>query len=364
LKRIFFTVTNDLTYDQRMQRICTSLANNGYDVTLIGRQLSNSLPLDNRTYKQKRLRCFFNKGFLFYLEYNTRLFFYLFSVKMDAICAIDLDTILPCLFVTSLKNLVRIYDAHEYFTELKEVHTRPMVQKIWRAVERFSVPKFKWGYTVSNGLAEAFHHKYQRDYLVIRNLPVLNKNSQNLPREKTLLYQGAVNHGRGFEWLIPAMKMVPYKLIVCGDGNFMTGLKQLINEHQVQDKIELKGMVLPGDLPLYAQKASLGIAISEKEGLNQYMALPNKFFDYMHGGLPQIAMKFPEYEHINQQYKIAVLIDSLLPENISNTINSTMQNEELLKEMENNCLQAREVFCWQSEEQKLVAYYNQIFAIE
>jgi glycosyltransferase involved in cell wall biosynthesis len=364
LKRIFFTVTNDLTYDQRMQRICTSLANNGYDVTLIGRQLSNSLPLDNRTYKQKRLRCFFNKGFLFYLEYNTRLFFYLFSVKMDAICAIDLDTILPCLFVTSLKNLVRIYDAHEYFTELKEVHTRPMVQKIWRAVERFSVPKFKWGYTVSNGLAEAFHHKYQRDYLVIRNLPVLNKNSQNLPREKTLLYQGAVNHGRGFEWLIPAMKMVPYKLIVCGDGNFMTGLKQLINEHQVQDKIELKGMVLPGDLPLYAQKASLGIAISEKEGLNQYMALPNKFFDYIHGGLPQIAMKFPEYEHINQQYKIAVLIDSLLPENISNTINSTMQNEELLKEMENNCLQAREVFCWQSEEQKLVAYYNQIFAIE
>jgi glycosyltransferase involved in cell wall biosynthesis len=347
-----------------MQRICTSLANNSFDVTLIGRQLTNSLPLDKRTYKQKRLRCFFNKGFLFYLEYNTRLFFHLLPAKMDAICAIDLDTILPCLVISGLKNTVRIYDAHEYFTELKEVHTRPIVQKVWRAVERFSVQKFKWGYTVSNGLAEAFHHKYQRDYLVIRNLPVLNKNSQNLPREKTLLYQGAVNHGRGFEWLIPAMKMVPYKLVVCGDGNFMTGLKQLINEHQVQDKIELKGMILPENLPLYTQKASLGIAISEKEGLNQYMALPNKFFDYMHGGLPQIAMKFPEYEHINQQYKIAVLIDSLLPENISNTINSTMQNEELLKEMENNCLQAREVFCWQSEEQKLVAYYNQIFAIE
>jgi glycosyltransferase involved in cell wall biosynthesis len=364
LKRIFFTVTNDLTYDQRMQRICTSLANNGFDVTLIGRQLTNSRPLDKRTYKQKRLRCFFNKGFLFYLEYNTRLFFYLLSVKMDAICAIDLDTILPCLFISGLKNTVRIYDAHEYFTELKEVHTRPMVQKTWRAVERFSVPKFKWGYTVSNGLAEAFHHKYQRDYLVIRNLPVLNKNNQDLPREKTILYQGAVNHGRGFEFLIPAMKSVPYKLVICGDGNFMTELKQLISKHQVQDKIELKGMVLPGDLPLYTQKASLGIAISEKEGLNQYMALPNKFFDYMHGGLPQIAMRFPEYEKINHQFKIAVLIDSLSPKDISNTINSIMENDALLKEMEENCMQAREVFCWQFEEQKLVAYYYQIFANE
>ncbi|HJW16263.1 MAG TPA: glycosyltransferase [Flavisolibacter sp.] len=364
MKRIFFTVTNDLTYDQRMQRICTSLANNGYDITLIGRQLSNSLPLDNRPYKQKRLRCFYNKGFLFYLEYNTRLCFYMLQGKMDAICAIDLDTILPCLFVTGLKNLVRIYDAHEYFTELKEVHTRPLVQKIWRAVERLAVPKFKWGYTVSSGLAEAFHNKYQRDYPVIRNLPLLNKNNENLYREKTLLYQGAVNHGRGFEWLIPAMKTVPYKLVICGDGNFMEDLKQLVMKHQVQDKVALKGMVLPGDLPSYTHNASLGIAISEKEGLNQFMALPNKFFDYMHGGLPQIAMRFPEYEKINEQFKIAVLIDNLLPENISNTINFTMQDEALLKELENNCLKAREVFCWQSEEKKLVAYYQQIFAIE
>jgi glycosyltransferase involved in cell wall biosynthesis len=364
LKRIFFTVTNDLTYDQRMQRICTSIAKNGFDVTLIGRQLRDSLPLEKRSYTQKRLRCFINKGFLFYLEYNTRLFFYLLTNRMDAVCAIDLDTILPCLFVSRLKKLVRIYDAHEYFTELKEVHTRPLVQKIWRRIERFAVPQFKWGYTVSQGLAEAFHNKYQRNYWVIRNLPVLNSNNDKLHREKILLYQGAVNEGRGFEYLVPAMKMIPYKLVVCGDGNFMTSLKHLVIEHQVQDRIELKGMVLPRDLPAYTHRASLGIGLSEKEGLNQFLALPNKFFDYMHGGLPQLAMRFPEYEKVNQQFEIAILIDSLQPEVISATINSIMQNDELLNKMENNCLKAREVFCWQAEEQKLVEYYNKIFSLE
>jgi hypothetical protein len=90
LKKIFFTVTNDLTYDQRMHRICTSLAENGYAVTLVGRKLSSSLPLTEKKFRQKRIRCWYKKGKLFYLEYNLRLFTYLLFFKMDAICAIDL----------------------------------------------------------------------------------------------------------------------------------------------------------------------------------------------------------------------------------------------------------------------------------
>jgi hypothetical protein len=35
---------------------------------------------------------------------------------MDGICAIDLDTITPCLAISKLKNIPRIYDAHEFFT--------------------------------------------------------------------------------------------------------------------------------------------------------------------------------------------------------------------------------------------------------
>jgi hypothetical protein len=42
LKKLAFTVTNDLNYDQRMQRICGTLANAGYDVLLIGRKLKTS----------------------------------------------------------------------------------------------------------------------------------------------------------------------------------------------------------------------------------------------------------------------------------------------------------------------------------
>ena len=361
MKQIVFTVTNDLTYDQRMHRICGSLANAGYKVLLVGRKLPGSLPLENKIFQQKRIRCIFKKGFLFYAEYNTRLFFYLLGKKTDAVCAIDLDTILPSLLVSKIRGLKRVYDAHEYFTELKEVRSNKNVKMVWEGIEKLGIPHFPFGYTVSQGLADAFKKEYRKDYEVIRNMPVLSGEPLSAIKEKVLYYQGAVNEGRGFEYLIPAMKEIPYRLIVCGDGNFMNQLKDLIRIHGVEDKVELKGMLVPSELRKFASGASLGMGLSESEGLNQFMALPNKFFDYMHSGLPQLAMNFPEYRKVNDQYKVAVLADDLQPSNISRIINEIMQDENLLNEMHQNCLVAREIYCWQNEEAKLIEFYRNLF---
>ncbi|HRB68220.1 MAG TPA: hypothetical protein PLO32_10550, partial [Chitinophagales bacterium] len=72
MTRIICTVTNDLVYDQRMQRICTSLQNNSYAVELVGRKLSNSPSLQAHNFQQTRLNCWFTKGVLFYAEFNIR----------------------------------------------------------------------------------------------------------------------------------------------------------------------------------------------------------------------------------------------------------------------------------------------------
>src|SRR4051812_22934346 len=189
-----------------MQRICTSLSNAGYDVLLTGRKLHNSVTLKKENFRQKRLRCWFNKGFMFYAEYNLRLFVYLLFMKMDAVCAIDLDTILPCYFVSVLRSKKRVYDAHELFTEMKEIITRPQVKKIWKAIEKFAVPKFNSGYTVSYSIAAEFKKRYAVAYGVICNMPVQTDNitSQQKINEfkrygKFILYQGAVNEARGLE---------------------------------------------------------------------------------------------------------------------------------------------------------------------
>lgn len=362
LKKIVFTVTNDLTYDQRMHRICTTLSENGYAVTLVGRKLSASLPLTQQKFKQKRINCWFRKGKWFYAEYNARLFFYLLYQRMDAICAIDLDTILPCLYISKWKRIKRIYDAHELFTELKEVVSRPAVHKRWKNIEEKSVPQFKWGYTVSKSIAREFEKRYGAGYETIRNVPVLKTEEPVACNpNKFILYQGAVNEARAFEWLIPAMKVINSKLVICGDGNFMPKLKELIIANKVQDKIELKGMIPPDELWHVAQQAYFGIALAENTGLNQYLALPNKFFDYVHAGLPQLTMNYPEYVQLNREYEVAVLTGDLSPEGIAKTINNLLADDVLITKLRNNCLAARREWCWQNEEKKLLAFYQSVF---
>ena len=360
MKRIYFTVTNDLVYDQRMKRICTSLSQNGFDVVLVGRKLKHSLPLRNEKYKQKRLRCWFNTGKLFYLEFNARLLFFLLFRRMNAICAIDLDTISPCLIISRIKKIPRIYDAHELFTGLKEVVTRPAVEKIWKRIEKNAVPKFKWGYTVSESIAKEFNRRYGVNYETIRNMPVLVPLDNVTSLEKFILYQGAVNEARGFEYLIPAMKMIEYKLVICGDGNFMDQLRELIAKNNVTDRIELKGMLLPDDLWKISQRATIGVAFPENTGINQYLALPNKFFDYLHAGLPQINVNFPEYRKLNDEYHVAVLVNDIEPKTIADSINNLMLNSVLLEQLRQNCIRAREILSWQNEEKKLIRFYKNI----
>jgi glycosyltransferase involved in cell wall biosynthesis len=364
LKHILFTVTNDLTYDQRMHRICTSLAENGYTVTLVGRRLPTSLPIEKSKFKQHRIYCWFKKGKWFYNEYNIRLFLFLLFKKTDAVCAIDLDTILPCLYISKLKNIERVYDAHELFSELKEVISRPGIQKTWLRIEKKAVPQFKWGYTVSESIAEEFNRRYNVNYKTIRNTPLLEKYIPLIePTERFILYEGAVNEARGFEYLIPAMQWVNAKLVICGDGNFMTQLKKLISEYKLENKIELKGMLTPGNIRKISQKAYIGVAVPEKEGLNQYLALPNKFFNYIHSGLPQVTVNYPEYEKLNRKFEVALLLDDISPKRIAEALNKLISDDVLYNKLKQNCLRARQELNWQNEEMKLLAFYKSVFKV-
>lgn len=360
MKRIFFAVTNDLSYDQRMIRICNSLAAAGYAVTLVGRKMKNSVPLSTQIFEQRRLPCFFHSGKSFYIEYNIRLFLFLLFQRIGCICAIDLDTILPCYAISVLKRVPRVYDAHELFCEMKEVVTRPRIYRLWKRIEKFAVARFRWGYTVNQPIADEFRAMYNVDYTVIRNFPVL----QNRPlarKDRFILYQGAVNHGRSFESLIPAMKEVDAALYIFGDGNFFTEAQALVKQHALQEKVRFQGKLAPPQLREITQKACIGITLFENNGLSNYLSLANRFTDYVHAAVPQVCSNFPVYREMNNQYRVAVLLDELSPPAIANALNSLLTDDGLYNELHRNCFLAREVWNWQVEEKELLRFYQNVF---
>lgn len=359
-KKIVCTVTNDLNFDQRMIRICTSLAHAGYEVTLIGFKRKRSMPLKPRPFRQIRLPIVAEKGKILYADFWSKLFFYLLFIKADVFCAIDLDTIIPVYYASKIRKKKRVYDAHELFTELQEVVTRPEVYTMWRRIEQHTVPKFPVGYTVGAYIAEEFHRRYGVNYHLVRNITVLKPLVIPPKKERYILYQGAVNIGRCFEYLIPAMKEVPAKLIICGEGNFYKEAKEIAAKHRLGEKIIFKGYVAPEELSAYTSHAYIGITLFEAIAHSNKMSLANRFFDYMHHGLPQLCVKYPEYEKINKEFEIAHLIDEPTPEKIAAGLNFLLENEEKYLELQQNCLRAREVYCWQHEEKTLLKVYEEL----
>ncbi len=359
-KKIVFTVINDLTYDQRMQRICSTLANEGYEVQLIGRKLPDSKPLKNQSYIQTRLYCFFKKGFAFYAEYNIRLFFLLLFNSFNIICAIDLDTLLPCYHIGKLKGKPIVFDAHEYFTEVPEVVSRPKVKRIWEWIANTYIPKLKYCYTVGPMLAELFAKKYKVPFATIVNAPVTKPIPNEKKEENVLLYQGALNASRGIEHYIDMMPLLPdFKLWLVGEGDLSETLRTRVKERKVEHQVKFFGKIEPENLHFITTKAYLGLNVSENVGLSYYYSLNNKFFDHIHALLPTIANKFPEYERMNEQFNVMVFAEAN-PKSVAEQVKLLAKDKSLYNTLAENCLKARSVLNWEEESRKLAGFYANV----
>ncbi|MES2560562.1 MAG: glycosyltransferase [Bacteroidota bacterium] len=360
---IIFTVTNDLSYDQRMMRICGTLADAGYQVELVGRTLKHSAPLDSKNYKQTRLNCKFTKGKLFYIEFNVRLFFYVLFSKAKVLSSVDLDTILPHTLVSKIRSKKLVFDAHEYFTEVPEVYNRKLTKAVWGMVGKICIPQVDVAYTVSQSLAEIFTGKYFKKFEIIRNVPqlaavVIPHKEQPLP---IIFYQGDVNEGRGLEQMIGAMPLLNAHLHIAGEGPMLNQLKQLVQSLNVTDKVKFLGYVKPEQLPALLAEATIGLNVLENRGLSYYYSLANKFFAYMHAGLPQVCAPFPEYKLINETHEVAVLTDCTTPA-LLDTINDLLQDRNRYSKLQRDCEAARQQYNWQSESQTLIRIYQHVLS--
>ena len=374
--KIILTVTNDLAYDQRMMRICGSLAKAGHEVELVGRLRPGSLPLPEMPYRQTRLPCYFEKGKLFYIEYNLRLLVWLIFRRFDALCAIDLDTILPCLWASRLHRKPCVYDAHEYFTEVPEVARRPRIRRIWERVARYAIPRMKRCYTVGDCLAGILSERYGVPFASIRNVPVsvppnsssalgnsaeLEFGGTGARAPKIILYQGALNEGRGLETAIEAMQEIDGAVLwLAGEGDLSANLREKVAQLGLAQKVRFLGFVLPKELPGITEQAWIGLNLLENKGLSYYYSLANKAFDYIQAGLPSVQMDFPEYRKLNEDWQVFELVADLNVEILRRAIRKLLHDVTHYRTLHENCQKAARELNWEKEADKLLALYESL----
>ncbi|GAB4251859.1 MAG: glycosyltransferase [Vicingaceae bacterium] len=351
--KAIITVINDLVNDQRAHKMALSLLDLGYDVTLVGRLLNNSKSI-SRTYKIKRFKLLINKGFWFYALYNMRLLFYYLTHKVDLIWACDMDTLLPAFKISKIKNTELVYDAHEYFSECPELIDKPKIKKFWQKLEDKYIPKIKRIVTVSDGIKNIFEKKYAVKVNVIYNYPFFIEKSKiealKKPSNitKTIIYQGAVNVGRGLENLVKSMHKMDAQLLIVGDGDIFESINMLIKKEGLDHKIKMMGKLPFEELLKYTVNAVVGVSLEEPMGLNYQLAMPNKLFDYIQARIPVLVSNLPEMKKIVEQFKVGEVLMEHNPDAIAQKLNFMLENAASYTA---NLETAAHKFCWENQKE-------------
>ena len=357
---IYSVVSNDILYDQRVRRIADSLEEDGYEVHILGRKKLKSITAEKQWHL---LSCYFKKSKWFYLEFNIRIFFFLLTRSFDYLIANDLDSLLAVKLICSIKRKKFVFDAHEIFTEVPELIGKAHTKNIWTRIGKWGIPSASLCLTVNNSLKKVLGEKYASNFHVIMNRPVgVDQARKQIPRQdlRIVLYQGAVNKGRGLEETILAIKEIPnVQLLIAGDGDEFDSIKKELEKNKYHSgKVSLLGKLKPSELHKLTATASIGINVLLAESLNYQYSLANKFFDYAHAGVPSINMNFPEYvDHINQ-FKVGLCIDELSPSKIKEAIIKLLNDKELYNEIFEACQKARKLWLWEKESEKLIRMFN------
>tara|TARA_R110001583_G_scaffold145096_1_gene297076 strand:+ start:13691 stop:14797 length:1107 start_codon:yes stop_codon:yes gene_type:complete len=353
-KKIFVAVTNDVSTDQRVHKVCTYLNGKGFDVVVYGRILSHTFEVKT-DYTIKRINHYFNHNFLFYAEYNLRLLWYLFFHKFDYIVSNDLDTLPACFIGSKIRKTTLVYDSHEYFTEVPELQDRKLVKNVWLCLEKLILPRVKNAITVSEAIADEYKKKYGVQMSVLRNMPILTREisykAVSFPTtNKVVLYQGVLNPGRGIKPMIMALKLLKnVDLVIIGYGKVKDELVKFVKEKNLEKRVHFLGRIAHDKLACYTKIADVGMVLEETLGKSFEYSLPNKLFDFIHAGIPIIASPNIEVKKIVDTYGVGLIIENYTPEHIADTINILLNDVELKVKIKLNQVRAKKHLCWEQD---------------
>ena len=370
MKKVIVSVINDLSTDQRVDRVCRTLVEMGFDVSLVGRKKRDSIPLVKKPHSHAPDAACSSKKARFFMQNSTSGFSFIFYFhKANLLVSNDLDTLLPNFLISRLKNFPLVYDSHENFTEVPELVNRKWVQNTWKAIEKFIFPRLKHVFTVNESLAAIFREKYGVDVKVVRNVPYFreyqvekSRSELGLPEDKKIiLMQGAgINIQRGAEEAITGHEIprqctfAHHRRWRCHREFEKNGGRSLY----CRDKVRFIPRLPFDELYQFTVHADIGLTIDKDTNINYRFSLPNKLFDYIQARVPVLASPLPEISKIILRYDVGCLIENHDPQHIADKIREMLGDPVRIAKWKENLKFAAAELCWENEKQALITVYE------
>lgn len=365
--KIVHLTSAHLRYDTRIFiKMCSSLANSGFDVSLV--------VADGNGYEKKNNILIYDVG----PKTGGRLSRFTKTVNLVFIKAKELNAdiyhlhdpeLIP--IGLKLKKLGKkvIFDSHEDFPQqLLSKHylnklTRILLSKFFTYFERWACKKFDAVVTATPQIGDKFM-KINSNTAVINNFPLLDElaNSSNWNTKKNeIAYIGAIAEIRGIEQVLTALDHTNnVKLNLAGIFSDKILEDRLKNNH-LWTKVNFFNQLDRKGVNSLLAKSQAGI-VTFLPYPNHVNAQPNKMFEYMSAGLPVIASDFRLWKDIINGNQCGICINPLDSEAIGNAIQYIIDNPIEAEKMGKNGRKAiEEKYNWLIEESKLLSLYRGLF---
>ncbi|MEI7486523.1 MAG: glycosyltransferase [Chryseobacterium sp.] len=358
-KKIITSAFSNLYTDQRIEKVCRTLHENGYEIDLIGNDWGGAEEMQ-RPYSFSRIKLISKSLKTAYFEFNWKLYQEL-KKKADQntiLHANDLDALLPNYLIAKKLNIPLVFDSHEIFSEMPAIQGK-MSQKLWRHLERSIVPKVKFMITASGSYGKWFQKKYGIDPIVVQNAPRKINFNLEIPENdpKIVLYQGAINPFRGIDKAILAMHHLDNAMLkIAGDGPRKKEYEELVIKENLQHKVQFLGKLRPEVLREITLTVDCGMSIEENGGESYLYSLPNKVLDCIQARIPLILSNLPEMQNIKRQFDVGEIIKDHQPENIAESIRLILNKGR--KNYQSELEKAANALCWENEEVKLLQVFE------
>lgn len=305
-------------------------------------------------------------GFLIsYLTFQARVVRRLRGQRWNLTTCHSLSVLGIGVYFKLTRGIPLIYDAHELETE---VHGATGIKRvIGKALERGYMPAVDYLIVVSDAIRQWYVHHYAiRRIAVVRNVPLkrpvvvesaLLREAFGIPADELVfIYQGLLSPARGVDTILRAFRQLPghYHVVFMGGGEMV---QQIAEESRNVTNIHYLEAVPPDDVHRFTASADVGLHLIRNTCLNHYFCAPNKVFEYLMSGIPQIISDFPEMRRVLDNGRCGWAIE---PEVEALVATVLKLDKSVISEKKSNVLEVRMRWGWEFEEQRLLLAYQTV----
>lgn len=263
-----------------------------------------------------------------------------------------------------------IFDSHEDVpAQMLSKHylNKPLawiLSKVIAAYEAKACAKFDGVITAIPFVRDKFM-RINPSTIDINNFPMHGEFDDVIPwanRTAEICYVGTITRMRGIFQMVRAMEKVSHnkiRLNLCGHFG-ETDIKQACTAMPGWNRVSERGFIDRNGVRDVLAHSMAGLVIFFPEA-NHIRAQPNKMFEYMSAGLPVIASDFPLWREIVVGNRCGLCVDPMDVDAIAGAIDYLIEHLDEARQMgENGRRAVLEKYNWQTEEKKLLGFYQEI----